>query len=58
MDGSGDGGVYLLQDVEEGGVGQVALGSPDTAVLGGYEADDEGVEVGGWVGHDVPSGKR
>lgn len=46
VDGGRGSGVYLLEDVEEGGVGQVALGGPDTAVLGGDEADDKSVEVG------------
>lgn len=43
MDGLGDGGVYLLQDAEEGGVGQVALGGAQVGVVYGREADDEGV---------------
>jgi hypothetical protein len=38
--------VYLAQDVEEGGVGQVALGGAQGAGLYGRQADDEGVEVG------------
>jgi hypothetical protein len=52
MQRSGEGRVYLLDDVEEGGVGQVALGGTETAVLPGYQADDKGVEVGG-MGHNT-----
>lgn len=47
VDGFRQVGVYLLDDVEEGGVGEVALGGAETAVVGGDEADDEGVEGGG-----------
>jgi hypothetical protein len=39
--------VYLAQDIEEGGVGQVALGGAQGAGLYGREADDQGVEIGG-----------
>ncbi len=47
MDGLGDGRVYLLQDVQEGGVGQVALrGGQRTALFSG-QPYDKGVEVGG-----------
>ncbi len=45
MNGLGEDRVCLLQDAEEGGVSQMTLGGTKTAVLGGGEADDEGVRI-------------